>query len=209
MGQTPGAYSTLAEEIRSTFSSSSEIRSGPKLSSCKYLRSSIDEALRMSPPVPGTLWRQQAADDKEPLIVDGHVIPRGTDLCVSTYALHHNPDYFLDPYAYKPERWLEADVERKQTMNKAFAPFSIGYRSCAGKSVAYMEITLAIAKTFFYFDFERAPGEAGRLGVGTSGGKTGRGRTEEFQLFDTFVSTHDGLNVVFRPRGDFWNELVD
>ena len=46
----------------------------------------------MSPPVPGTLWRQQASDDygDKPIVIDGHVIPRGTYVGVNTYALHHN-----------------------------------------------------------------------------------------------------------------------
>ena len=179
------AYRKLAEEIRSTFSSATEITSGPKLASCKYLRACIDETLRMSPSVTGNIWRQQAPDDTGPFIVDGHVIPRGTDVSISTYALHHNPAYFPDPYAYKPERWLESDTERKRLMNKAFCPFSIGYRGCAGKTVAYVEMSLAIAKAFFYFDVERAPGKDGELGAGTPGGKRGRDRPEVFQLLDT------------------------
>lgn len=45
------SYSKLANEIRTTFSNHSEIQGGPKLASCRYLRASIEEALRMSPPV--------------------------------------------------------------------------------------------------------------------------------------------------------------
>lgn len=45
------AYSKLANEIRTTFASHAEIKGGPKLASCRYLRASIEEALRMSPPV--------------------------------------------------------------------------------------------------------------------------------------------------------------
>lgn len=46
----PKAYAALASEIRSTFASDGDISMGPKLNSCKYLRSCIDEAMRMSPP---------------------------------------------------------------------------------------------------------------------------------------------------------------
>lgn len=47
----------------------------------------------MSPPIPGTLWRQLSPDHNgdTQLIVDGHVIPKGTYVGVNTYALHHNP----------------------------------------------------------------------------------------------------------------------
>ncbi|KAI1644157.1 cytochrome P450 [Daldinia loculata] len=51
-------YKKLADEIRRSFSSSADIKSGPQLSSCRYLRACIDKALRMSPPITGTLWRE-------------------------------------------------------------------------------------------------------------------------------------------------------
>lgn len=49
--------------------------------------------MRMSPPIPGTLWRQLSPDHNgdTQLKVDGHVIPQGTYVGVNTYALHHNP----------------------------------------------------------------------------------------------------------------------
>ncbi|KAI1737805.1 hypothetical protein F4680DRAFT_427939 [Xylaria scruposa] len=66
-------------------------QSGGEVSS-RYLRACIDESLRMSPPIPGTLWREQAADDTDsrPLVINGHVIPKGTYVGVNTYAIHHN-----------------------------------------------------------------------------------------------------------------------
>jgi hypothetical protein len=162
--------------------------------------------------VTGTLWRQQSVDDKEPLYIDGHFIPRGTHVAVSIYAVHHNPDYFPDPYAYKPERWLDEEngftAEDRKTRNAAFAPFSLGYRGCAGKPMAYMEVNLVIAKTLFYFDFEKAPGAAGQVGEGTPGDENGRERPEEFQLIDSFTSTHNGPNLVFHPRGEYWKEIA-
>lgn len=94
-------------------------------------------------------------------------------------------------------------------MNKAFCPFSTGYRGCPGKTVAYLEMSLAIAKTLFYFDVERALGKDGELGAGSPGGKMGRDKPEEFQLLAYFVSTHDGPNLIFRTRGELWKELVD
>lgn len=86
-----GCYDRLAKEIRTTFKKGSEIK-GNMLSSCNYLRACVDEALRMSPPIPGTLWRQASPGNGEgsSFIVDGHIIPKGTYVGVNTYALHHN-----------------------------------------------------------------------------------------------------------------------
>lgn len=196
-------YSELAHEIRSTFGSAAEIQGGSKLTGCKYLRAAIDEALRMTPPVGGTLWRElsDAQKDSEPFIVDGHVIPPGTLVGVSTYCLHHNEKYFPEPFEFRPERWLVEDEAALRLMNSAFCPFSVGARACAGKAMAYLEMSLVVARTLHKFDFDVAPGELGKVGAGMAGRTDGRGRTEEFQLYDIFAAMHDGPNLVFRPRG--------
>jgi cytochrome P450 len=95
----------------------------------------------------------------------------------------------------------EFDEETRKMVAYAFVPFSLGYRGCAGKTMAYMEIKLTIARALWYFDFKVAPGEKGRLGEGGRDGcEKGRERKSEFQLEDTFTSKHDGPNLVFKKR---------
>ncbi|KAI1308541.1 cytochrome P450 [Xylaria venustula] len=196
-----GVYDKLATEIRQTFASDAEIRGGAKLSSCRYLRACIDEALRISPPVTGTLWRELYPDEQgKPFIVDGHVIPSGTQVGVNIYALHHNEKCFSDPFTFYPERWLVEDQSALKRMHSAFDAFLLGPRGCAGKPMAYLEASLVIAKAIWNFDFETAPGKEGELGSGIPGGKEGRDRVDEFQLYDTFGSRHDGPNLIFRAR---------
>ncbi|OTA96263.1 hypothetical protein M434DRAFT_393110 [Hypoxylon sp. CO27-5] len=209
LSRNPNAYEKLAHEVRSTFRSDAEIRNGPQLASCRYLRACIDEALRMSPPVSGTLWRELYAEERarDPFIVDGHVIPPGTQVGVSMYAIHHNEKYFAEPFVFQPERWLVEDQATLARMHSAFSPFSLGARGCAGKSMAYLETSLVISKALWFFDFERAPGKPGEVGGGISGISDGRGRPGEFQLYDQFGSTHVGPNLIFHPHGDHWKEI--
>ncbi|KAI0451239.1 cytochrome P450 [Xylaria acuta] len=214
LSRSPQCYKRLAAEIRSTFQSGTDIRGRPRLAECKYLRACIDEALRISPPVTGTLWRELASvekeGDEEPLIIDGHVIPRGTQVAVSIYSLHHNTEYFPDPFRFRPERWLEDTVDSeaaKKAMSDAFAPFLVGSRSCAGKAMAYLEVSLTLAKTLWYIDFEAAAGDSGNLGSEAPARSGGRNRVDEFQLYDRFSAHHQGPNLVFHPRGNFYNEL--
>lgn len=205
----PECYTKLSQEIRLAFSSSEEIKGGPRLSGCRYLRACIDEALRMSPPVSGTLWRQVAADadPKQPLVIDGHIVPPGTHFGVNFYAVQHDESHFPDSYSYKPERWLEADEGTLSHMNKAFAAFSVGPRGCAGKAMAYLESSLVIAKVLWYFDFQIAPGDAGKAGEGTPGAAFGRHRPKEFQLWDIFSSTQEGPRLLFTPRKKHFTNL--
>ncbi|KAI0965086.1 cytochrome P450 [Xylaria arbuscula] len=194
-------YDKLATEIRQTFASDAEIRGGAKLSSCRYLRACIDEALRISPPVTGTLWRELYPDEQgKPFIVDGHVIPSGTQVGVNIYALHHNEKYFSEPFTFRPERWLIEDQSALKRMHSAFGAFLLGPRGCAGKPMAYLEASLVIAKTIWNFDFEISPGKEGELGAGIPGRKDGRNRAGEFQLYDNFGSRHDGPNLTLRAR---------
>lgn len=207
----PEAYAKLASEIRNTFSSGQQICSGPKLSSCTYLRAVIDECLRISPASIGTLWRQQdltlPADQRQPFIVDGHIIPPGVQVGISPYSLLHNTSYYPDPFVFRPERWLSTE-EMTADARRAFAPFAIGERSCGGRAVAYLESKLAVARTLWYFDFEKAPGNDGELGGGKAGGDKLRSRQDEFQLQDVIVAEHDGPNLVFKLRGNFWEDLI-
>lgn len=214
LSRSPEAYRNLATEIRTTYSSGKDIRLGSTLNGCHYLRAVLDESLRMSPPTPGPMWRiQDDFSSTEPFIVDGHVITPGTSVSVGLYSIHHNPEYFDQPFSFRPERWMKSenespeDKEARDLMRRAFAPFALGDRSCAGKALAYAEASLAIAKTIFYFDFEVAEGDAGELGGGKKGAKGPRGEVGVFQIFDVFTSDHDGPNLVFKTHENYWNEL--
>lgn len=206
-------YQKLAQEIRSTFNSGSEIVSGNQLRSCHYLRAVIDECLRMSPATLTSLWREQDPKDKsqDPFVVDGHVIPRGTQVGVSLYSLMHNEEYFSDPFVLEPRRWIEPeDPEEKAAYTarrKCFVPFIVGDRACAGKAMAYLETSLVLARTLWYFDFEAPEGKLGELGGGKAGQSGARGRQNEYQLDDLIVAGHVGPNLRFKKRGDFWKEL--
>ncbi|KAI1811393.1 cytochrome P450 [Poronia punctata] len=208
-------YTRLATEIRGTFSSSDEIEAGPKLASCTYLRAVTNESLRLSTPAPSPLWRELEVH-QGPFVVDGHVIPPGTEVGVHLWAIMHNPEYFEDPFAFVPERWLSVDGkaddaqekrEAQAKMRRAHVAFGLGDRGCAGKNMAYLEMSLVIAKIFWYFDFERASGDAGKLGCG-EGGKDPWDAVDQFQVYGVLGADHDGPNLVFKPRGEYWKELV-
>jgi cytochrome P450 len=207
----PKCYEKLVAEIRSTFDNGSDIKKGAKLAGCHYLRACINESLRMSPPLSGTLWREQTSttDNNEPLYIEGQYIPPGTHFGVNMYSLHHNEDYFPDPFAFHPDRWIDPNVPtvQKKLMHDAFSPFSIGPRSCPGKSMAYLEASLVLARTVWYFDFDRASGELGDVGGGKKG-KQWRERPDEYQIYDTFNAAHEGPYLVFRPRGNLVEDFA-
>ena len=166
------------------------------LTSCAYLLACIEESLRLAPPAPGALWREVSPGGAT---VTGQRIPAGYDVAVCLYAIGHNDTYFPDSYAYKPERFLagsEFSEAQVALAKSAFAPFSIGPRSCVAKPLAYLEMSLALAGIIWLMEFRAVDttGE-GRPGLGR-----GRERKEEFQIIDMFSSSKDGPVLKFKVR---------
>jgi cytochrome P450 len=188
----PATLEKLKAEVRSAFSSPDDIVTGKELADCHYLKACVDEAMRMSPPVPGLLPREVISSCK----IDGYELPEGTGVGVPIYTIHHNPEYFPEPFKFRPERWLddsEAAIEKAKT---AFNPFSLGARACIGKSVAYMELRLAIAKLVWGFEMKQVPVE-GKADLWREGFAVQDG---EYRLMDHFTSAKEGPVVQFVPR---------
>jgi len=122
----PAALATLITEIRSAFSSASEINflSARKL---PYLSACLEEGMRCFPAIPGLNPRRTV----EPVVVEGRGIPVGTYLGVHQWAAYHSAVNFTDPDKFVPERWLEGGG--KGDAKDVLQPFSIGPRNCIGK----------------------------------------------------------------------------
>ncbi|CAL1295293.1 unnamed protein product [Larinioides sclopetarius] len=90
--------------------------------------------------------------------VQGYIIPKGTEIIANMWAIHHDPDYWDEPDAFRPERFLSADGKQfiKPTIN--FVPFSVGRRNCPGETIAWMEILHYFAETVKNFEIFTPPG---------------------------------------------------
>ena len=187
------------QEIRAQFEDVEDIRIGATLTSCRFLFACIDEAMRLSPAIGALLPREILPGG---LTVDGEHFPAGVDIGVPSYSLHHNEAYYPDPFSFKPERWLLPENGSPgpalALARSAFCAFGAGRTSCVGKYLAYQEMAIALARILWLFDLRLTPGST--LGEGHVGLGKNRMRKDEFQLYDKFVSTHEGPLVQFRPR---------
>ena len=64
--------------------------------------------------------------------------------------------------------------------------------------MAYVELTITLARAVYLFDMRLAPGS--HIGEGSPDLEYGRHRPMELQLKDTFTSAKDGPLVEFRAR---------
>lgn len=192
------ALETLRQEIHGHFQDIEEIRMGARLTSCRFLFACFDEAMRLSPAIGAMLPREILSGG---LTVDGQCFPAGVDIGVPGYSIHHNEKYYPNAFSFKPGRWLSPNSSPDPNLTlarSAFCPFGVGRTSCVGKYLAYQEMAISLARMVWLFDMRLKPGST--LGEGHEGLGEGRMRKGEFQLYDKFVSTHDGPLVQFRPR---------
>ena len=200
----PRTLERLQSEIRATFNDVEEIRVGGKLSSCRYLRACLDESLRLSPPIGSLLPRQVLSGG---LTIDGHHFPEGVVVGVPHYAIHHCEKYYPEPFCYKPERWFVSSASDSgprvsesavSLANSAFCAFGTGRTSCVGKTLAYTELSIMVARVVWLYDLRLQPRSS--VGEGSLSLGNNRNRKDEFQTWDGFFSTHDGPLVEFKHR---------
>ncbi|KAH8705075.1 putative benzoate 4-monooxygenase cytochrome P450 [Talaromyces proteolyticus] len=206
LSRNPIAYERLVREIRSRFESVDAIRIGSTLSSCHYLRGCIDEAMRISPPIAVPLYREAGQGGAT---ICGVFVPEGYVAASHVYAMHHNEKYYPDPYSYRPERWLpptpayeNESISVTQEAKSAFLAFSHGPRNCIAVNLAYLNLSLSVARLVWMADF-RVPHYPSlvRIGEGDPNDKNPlRRRVNEYQLYDIFASDKKGPMLEFRRR---------
>ncbi|KXH35671.1 hypothetical protein CSIM01_05065 [Colletotrichum simmondsii] len=156
------AYDKVALEVRSTVTTRNELNYH-KIQHLPYLRAVIEEGLRIFPPNAGFIPRQVLQSDGA-FVLHGIPLPVGTEVGVANMAMHRNPKYFEQPNDFIPERWI-GDGQSAVKDKSAFSPFSKGPRACLGRTMAYMEMSIALAAMFLEMDMEfEDPGSEARQG---------------------------------------------
>ncbi|XP_073481211.1 cytochrome P450 2C5-like [Aquarana catesbeiana] len=86
----------------------------------------------------------------------GYFLPKGTTILPLLFSVLKDKAYFAKPDEFYPEHFLDADGNFKK--NEAFIPFSAGKRSCAGESLAKMELFLLFTILLKNFTLQAPPG---------------------------------------------------
>jgi cytochrome P450 len=201
LARRPDVQAKIAQEVRATFSSYSEIKSGTKLSNCKYLTAFLQEAMRMTPPVAAEPAREVLPGGTT---VDGHYFPAGLQLSTGLYCLSYNENAYPEPFKFRPERWIVGEGDEGSSpesvalAENAFCAFSYGSRGCIGKNLAWLEMRLVMAKTLWQFEIKADA--SNKLGGGDAAGKPGRQAEDQYQIYDMFVAGRKGPMVQMRKQ---------
>lgn len=140
------------------------------------------------------MWREVLSGGLH-IPTDDLLIPAGCEVGTGIYSLNHNKDYFPEPFAFRPERWIpsESGEQAVTKAKQAFATFSFGPRNCVGKGLAMIEISLAVAAVIRKYEFRLTETSLKQVGMG-------RGVFDgQYQTKWAFTSLKDGPYIEFKP----------
>ncbi|KAJ5156103.1 cytochrome P450 [Penicillium capsulatum] len=141
----PTVHRKLNDEVRSAYTSFDDINIS-STTQLEYLMAVLKEGMRIFPTAPQGTPRISPGVE-----VEGHFVPKGAEFYVSPWAVTHDERYWHEPYAFKPERWIDVEC----TDNRAASqPFSLGPRVCPGKLFAFGQMALQLAKMVYAHDME-------------------------------------------------------
>lgn len=134
------------------------------LNEMKYLERVIKESIRIFPPV---VFFGRKITEKT-LLPDGVELPIGSDVFLSPFLSHRDPEVFSDPEKFDPDRFL------KYISNYMFFPFSAGPRNCVGWKMGMLETKFWLATVLRNFKLSPSnatpPTLVARVGLTSSNG---------------------------------------
>jgi cytochrome P450 len=116
-----------------------------------YLTATIQETLRRRPVLPNAEPRLV----KQPIEIGGWEYPPGVCLIANAYLVHHDPDIYPEPYAFRPERFLDSPPG-----TFTWLPFGGGRRRCIGASFATLEKKIVLRAALTAYSIQPAPNGA-------------------------------------------------
>jgi len=112
-----------------------------------YMSATITEILRLRPVLPNAEPRLTMRE----VTIGGFTYPPGVVLLANAYLVHHDPEIYEDPYAMRPERFLDAPPG-----TYTWIAFGGGRRRCLGASFAIQEMKIVLAAALRRFELRPA-----------------------------------------------------
>ncbi|CAI0387093.1 unnamed protein product [Linum tenue] len=140
------------EEVRQVYRGKTNVDES-SLHELKYLDLVIKESLRLHPPLPLLFPRESQAKVE----VCGYEIPAKTKVIVNCWAIGRDPQYWIEPTKFYPERFADSTIDYKGN-NFEFIPFGAGRRMCPGMLYATAVVKLTLANLLYHFDWKLVDG---------------------------------------------------
>lgn len=152
----PEIFGSLQQELQGVNPDGPELSAQAllvRLEQLPYLTATITEGLRLADTI---VHRVNRVAPGRSLKFQDWIIPPGTVTGMTASLIHNNPTLFPAPREFRPERWLQSDIESTGpgSLKRAFMPFGKGSRICLGMNLAYAELYLTLNAVFRTFELE-------------------------------------------------------
>ena len=148
----PEVWQRLRDEADTVLGPATEPTTGPTtgpttsvdaaaLARLEYTQRTVRESLRLHPA--GLIGVRVAAREMR---LGGYHIHKGTLLVWSPHLSGRNPDHWVEPLRFNPDRFINATDEQRALSDLAWIPFGRGPHMCIGFALAQMELALLIAR---------------------------------------------------------------
>jgi cytochrome P450 len=114
------------------------------LAAAPYLKAVVQETLRIHPIVTETLRKLRT-----PMVLGDYTIPAGMAVAPATVLAHHNPQTYVEPDTFQPDRFLGRSYSPFEYM-----PFGGGHRRCIGAAFAGYEMAIVLGTLLKRYEFE-------------------------------------------------------
>jgi len=148
LARNPDKQEILYKEVLEVFGEDGKITE-KGLNKMKYLRPCLHESQRIHPLVFGISRISQV-----PMVLEGYTVPTGTKINYCMQNATKNPEAFLEPYKFMPERWLRGHPLEHTGHPFATLHFSVGPRMCLGRRFVELEYYILAIKLLQRFRLE-------------------------------------------------------
>ncbi|XP_076958563.1 geraniol 8-hydroxylase-like [Bidens hawaiensis] len=144
----PDMFSRVRKEVATIVGEDGQIQEA-KILDLPYLQAVIKETMRLHLSVPLLVPHKTETDVK----LGKYTVPKNTQILVNAWAMARDPRYWENPLVFKPERFLENEIDYKG-QNFEFIPFGSGRRMCPGIPLAHRVVSLMVASFVYHFDWK-------------------------------------------------------
>jgi cytochrome P450/nitrite reductase/ring-hydroxylating ferredoxin subunit len=151
ISQAPDIQAKLQAEVDAVLGPADRLPDITAADKLVYLEAVAYETMRLKPVVPFLFL-----EPNQDVEVGGVYIPKATAIVALTWDSGLQEDRFPAAYEFQPDRWL-ADSASAARDRHAILPFGSGPRLCPGRSLALLEIKMAMSMICRHFSFTPAP----------------------------------------------------
>lgn len=144
--QNPEIMKKSQEELKSVLGPRTQVEDSD-IGKLPYLQAFVKETLRLHSVVPLMLYKAEATVE-----VQDYTIPKGSDVLVNVWAIHHDAQTWPEPEKFIPERFLQKEVDFFGR-NFEFIPFGSGKHICLGLHLANKMLHVILGSLVHQFDW--------------------------------------------------------